>query len=91
MSPRSSVPSMQTWLEQRSGWFVIAMIAGAILALAACGKFEPRPDLRRTTLASPADTAMCVGGHKARQIGAIGVTGTPIVEVTDEPCEARRD
>ena len=91
MSPQSSAPAVQTWLEQRGGWMVVAMLCGAVLALAACGQFEARPDLRRTTLASPSDTATCVGGHKARQIGAIGVTGTPIVEITDEPCEVRRD
>ncbi|MGE7136182.1 hypothetical protein ACQKIE_00960 [Luteibacter sp. NPDC031894] len=40
---------LQHWFE-RSGWFMVLLVGMGFFGLAACGRFEPRPDLKVSTL-----------------------------------------
>jgi hypothetical protein len=62
----------------------------ATLAVAGCGEFRARPDLRTSTLTLP-DQGTCAKGYKTRQTGNIGYYGTPLVEVTGELCDPKTD
>jgi hypothetical protein len=63
-----------------------ALLVSTSLAVAACGEFRARPDLRQSTMTVPGD-AHCVRGHKAITSGGLGVGGAPVTVVqTDQPC-----
>jgi hypothetical protein len=86
----SSTPTLQRLGESPAGIFLMLMIGLAIFALAACGNFRPSTTHPASTMTLPNTHANCSHGFKTRQTGSIGAYGTPVVEVTDEPCEGRR-
>ncbi|WP_036114517.1 MULTISPECIES: hypothetical protein [Luteibacter] len=90
MHSESSTPTLQRYGESPVGIFLMLMIGLAIFALAACGNFRPSTTHPASTMTLPNIHANCSHGFKTRQTGSIGAYGTPVVEVTDEPCEGRR-
>jgi hypothetical protein len=59
----------------------------AAITLGACGHIRPGGH-PASTLTLP-ERGNCVRGYKTRQVASVGSYGTPVVEVTDIPCEAK--
>lgn len=73
----SSAPTLQYWLEDRGGWFVLLFCALSALTLTACSGVEPKRD--------PAP--QCVDGRVVQQVGRWGPYQTPILRVTEAHCK----
>jgi hypothetical protein len=85
----SSTPALQRIGDDGRAIFIALLVGLAILGLAACGEFRTSGH-PASTMTLPEKTPHCVRQHRTQQTGTLGAYGTPVVVVTDEPCEEKR-
>ncbi|MDF4005287.1 hypothetical protein P3W33_17950 [Luteibacter sp. PPL552] len=79
--PVSSTPTLQHWLEDRGGWFVLLFCSLSALILTACNSMESQRD----------PSPQCIDGRVVQQVGRWGPYQTPIVRVTEARCKRAQD